>query len=146
MRPWGTCSGVRFRIFDTVHARTRLIPPMKVPSIVFYPPRFLILPSCILFSVFWLSGFRIPDGGDIPSVPSWWFHAPLGTSSVAWYHHHSRFFGICLVLPACLQRFILYPGDNTYVTLFNFWPPVGSHIPFSGRLCMSAPSVCFWTL
>ena len=24
-------------------------------------------------------------------------------------------------------------------------PPVGSHIPFSGRLCMPAPSVCFWT-
>ena len=23
-------------------------------------------------------------------------------------------------LLACLQRFILYPGDNTYVTLFNF--------------------------
>ena len=33
------------------------------------------------------------------------------------------FFGICLVLPACLQRFILYPGDNTYVTLFNFDRP-----------------------
>ena len=28
---------------------------------------------------------------------------------------------------------------------FSICPPVGSHIPFSGRLCMPAPSVCFWT-
>ena len=25
---------------------------------------------------------------------------------------------------------------------FSICPPVGSHIPFSGRLCMPAPSVC----
>ena len=28
---------------------------------------------------------------------------------------------------------------------FSICPPVGSHIPFSGPLCMPAPSVCFWT-
>ena len=29
---------------------------------------------------------------------------------------------------------------------FSICPPVGSHIPFSGRLCMPARSVCFRTL
>ena len=28
---------------------------------------------------------------------------------------------------------------------FPICPPVGSHIPFSGRLYMLAPSICFWT-
>ena len=39
-------------------------------------------------------------------------------------------------------------GDATRFILtwqFSICPPVGSHIPFSGRLCMPAPSVCFWT-
>ena len=35
-------------------------------------------------------------------------------------------------------------GGYTYVTVFNC-PPVGSHIPSSGRLCMPARSVCFRT-
>ena len=29
---------------------------------------------------------------------------------------------------------------------FSICPPIGSHIPFSGRLCMPEPSICFWTL
>ena len=28
---------------------------------------------------------------------------------------------------------------------FLICPPIDSHIPFSGRLCMPALSVCFWT-
>ena len=43
-----------------------------------------------------------------------------------------------------LSLFSLCLGQNTYRTIFNC-PPVGSHIPFSRRLCMPAPSVCFWT-
>ena len=31
-----------------------------------------------------------------------------------------------------------------YMTISNS-PPVGSNIPFLGRLCIPAPSICFWT-
>ena len=40
--------------------------------------------------------------------------------------------------------FSLYLGGKTYMTVSNC-PPVGSHISFSGRLCMLALSICFWT-
>merc|ERR1712115_120515 len=40
--------------------------------------------------------------------------------------------------------FFLCLGRNMYMTVSNC-PPVGSHIPFLGRLCMLALSVSFWT-
>ena len=52
-------------------------------------------------------------------------------------HNSFLFFSFLSLFSLCL-------GGNTYVTVSNC-PPVGSHIPFSGRLCMPAPSVCFWT-
>ena len=47
-------------------------------------------------------------------------------------------FLLSLAISLCL-------GGYTYATFYSICPPVCSHIPFLGRLCMPAPSVCFWT-
>merc|ERR1711963_992334 len=59
------------------------------------------------------------------------FRAFVHTGTIFFFFFLSSLFSLCL-------------GGNAYVTVFNC-PPVGSHIPFSGRLCTPAPSVCFWT-
>ena len=38
-----------------------------------------------------------------------------------------------------------YAKEDIRMRPFSIYLPLGSHILFSGRLCMPAPSVCFWT-
>ena len=40
---------------------------------------------------------------------------------------------------------VLYAKEDIRMQPFSIYLPLGSHILFSGRLCMLAPSVCFWT-
>ena len=48
------------------------------------------------------------------------------------------------LLACLLTAFPMSQWGKAYATVSNC-PPVGSHIPSSGRLCMPARSVCFWT-